>query len=86
MHYYFNFLHVYVQRSCTCLLLLLTKLYRFYRVPLYLGMFAVGLNLLIFFYTSMMAWRIKRFDEKWELAGIAALPYVTLVGLAAFCM
>ncbi|XP_030476000.1 uncharacterized protein LOC115693164 isoform X2 [Syzygium oleosum] len=35
---------------------------------------------------SMMAWRIKRFDEKWELAGIAALPYVTLLGLVAFCM
>lgn len=59
---------------------------RIRRVPLYLGMFAVGLNLLIFLYTSMMAWRIKRFDEKWELAGIAALPYVTLLGLVAFCL
>ncbi|KAK4762373.1 hypothetical protein SAY86_008141 [Trapa natans] len=56
------------------------------RVPLYLGMVAIGLNLVIFFYTSMLAWSAKRFDEKWELTSISALPYVTLLGLIALCL
>ncbi|KAH7572376.1 hypothetical protein JRO89_XS04G0245500 [Xanthoceras sorbifolium] len=39
-----------------------------------------------FFYTSMLAWRVRRFDEKWELSSISALPFVTLLGLVSFCL
>ncbi|XP_031387944.1 uncharacterized protein LOC116201021 [Punica granatum] len=59
---------------------------RIRRVPFYLGMVAVGLNIVIFFCTSMLAWSARRCDEKWELASISALPYVTLLGLVAFCL
>ncbi|KAJ7956665.1 Transmembrane protein [Quillaja saponaria] len=64
---------------------------RIRRLPLYLGMIGVGLNLLIFIYTSILAWSIRRFDEKlelkkWEITSIAALPFVTLCGLISFCL
>ncbi|CAN0900241.1 hypothetical protein LINGRAHAP2_LOCUS20736 [Linum grandiflorum] len=54
------------------------------RVPLYLGMAGVGFNVLIFLYTSLFAWSVRRFDEKWELSSIAALPWVTVLGLLSF--
>lgn len=56
------------------------------RLPLYLGMVGVGLNVLIFFYSSMSVWGVRRFDEKWELTSISALPFVTLLGLISFCL
>ncbi|CAN6681176.1 unnamed protein product [Malus baccata var. baccata] len=34
---------------------------------------------------SMSAWSVRRFDEKWELASISALPFVTLLGGISFC-
>ncbi|KAL5768967.1 hypothetical protein ACOSP7_015518 [Xanthoceras sorbifolium] len=59
---------------------------RIRRLPLYIGLVCVGLNVAIFFYTSMLAWRVRRFDEKWELSSISALPFVTLLGLVSFCL
>lgn len=56
------------------------------RPSLYLGMVGIGLNVLIFIYTSMSAWSIRRFDEKWELASLSVLPIVTLLGLISFCL
>lgn len=56
------------------------------RLPLYIGMVGVVLNIIIFCYTSMSAWSVRRFDEKWELASISALPLVTLLGAISFCM
>ncbi|KAM7265621.1 hypothetical protein ACFE04_003304 [Oxalis oulophora] len=58
---------------------------RIRRMPLYFGMAGVSLNIMIFFYTSMISWSVRRFDEKWELSSLSALPYVTLLGLASFC-
>ncbi|TQD90528.1 hypothetical protein C1H46_023966 [Malus baccata] len=58
---------------------------RIRRLPLYLGMVGVVLNIIIFFYTSMSAWSVRRFDEKWELESITALPFVTLLGGISFC-
>lgn len=58
---------------------------RIRRLPLYLGMVGVVLNIIIFFYTSMSAWGVRRFDEKWELESITALPFVTLLGGISFC-
>ncbi|XP_050213938.1 uncharacterized protein LOC126665247 [Mercurialis annua] len=57
---------------------------RIRRLPLYIGMIGVFLNLVIFLYTSMFAWSVRRFDEKWELSSIAALPLVTLLGIVSF--
>ncbi|XP_021614958.1 uncharacterized protein LOC110616779 isoform X1 [Manihot esculenta] len=59
---------------------------RIRRLPLYLGMIGAGLNVVIFLYTSMFAWSVRRFDEKWELSSISALPFVTLLGLVSFCL
>lgn len=59
---------------------------RIKRLPLYLGMVGVGLNVVIFIYTSMVAWRVRRFDEKWESLSISSLPVVTLLGLVSFCL
>ncbi|XP_065850868.1 uncharacterized protein [Euphorbia lathyris] len=59
---------------------------RIRRLPLYLGTVGVGLNMIIFFYTSIFAWSVRRFDEKWELSSISALPLVTLLGLISFCL
>lgn len=57
---------------------------RIRRLPLYLGMVLVGLNVAFFFYTSMLVWNVRRFDEKWESFCISALPYVTLLGVVSF--
>ncbi|KAK4265233.1 hypothetical protein QN277_026313 [Acacia crassicarpa] len=64
---------------------------RIRRLPLYLGMIGIGLNALIFIYTSILAWSVKRFDEKWglkewEVTSITALPFVTTFGLISFCL
>ncbi|XP_059431865.1 uncharacterized protein LOC132165359 [Corylus avellana] len=59
---------------------------RIRRMPLYLGMVGVGLNALFFFYSSMSVGSVRRFDEKWELTSISALPFVTLLGLVSFCL
>ncbi|KAL5547948.1 hypothetical protein UlMin_003179 [Ulmus minor] len=59
---------------------------RIRRTPLYIGMVGVGLNFIIFCYTSLLAWSARRFDEKWELTSISALPFVTLLGLSSFCL
>ncbi|XP_038710654.1 transmembrane protein 128-like isoform X1 [Tripterygium wilfordii] len=56
------------------------------RMPLYFGMACVGVNVVIFFYTSMLSWSLRRFDEKWELLSTSALPFVTLLGLVSFCL
>lgn len=59
---------------------------RIRRLPLYLGMLGVSLNILIFFYTSMFASGVKKFCEKWELSSPSALPFLTLLGLVSFCL
>lgn len=59
---------------------------RIRRLPLYLGMVGIGLNVAVFFYSSLSAWSVRRFDEKWELTNISALPFITLLGLVSFCL
>uniref|UniRef100_A0A2P2IRF9 Transmembrane protein 128-like n=1 Tax=Rhizophora mucronata TaxID=61149 RepID=A0A2P2IRF9_RHIMU len=59
---------------------------RIRRLPLYVGMICVGLNVVIFLYTSMFSWSVRRFDEKWELSSVSALPLLTLLGLLSFCL
>ncbi|KAM7266842.1 hypothetical protein ACFE04_009008 [Oxalis oulophora] len=59
---------------------------RIRRVPLYFGVVGVGLNIVIFFYTSMKAWGGRTLDEKWEFTSISALPYVTFLGLGSFIL
>ncbi|CAK9182142.1 unnamed protein product [Ilex paraguariensis] len=56
---------------------------RIRRIPLYLGMFGVSLNVIFFLYTSMLAWGAS---EKWEISSTAALPFITLLGLISFCL
>ncbi|KAI4380062.1 hypothetical protein MLD38_006291 [Melastoma candidum] len=75
---------VYYGDSQSNLVFLLLRDGRIRRVPLCLGMISVALNFLIFFYTIMMAWRLRRFDEKWELTSISALPFVTSFGVIGF--
>ncbi|CAL5198611.1 unnamed protein product [Lathyrus oleraceus] len=64
---------------------------RIRRLPLYLGMIGVGLNALIFVYTTILAWSVRRFDEKWglkkwEITSITVLPFATVFGIISFCL
>ncbi|KAK8660867.1 hypothetical protein V6N13_051775 [Hibiscus sabdariffa] len=59
---------------------------RIRRMPLYLGLIGIGLNVVVFFYTSMLSWSVRRLDEKWELLSIISLPFLTLLGLISFCL
>ncbi|XP_054820401.1 uncharacterized protein LOC129319378 [Prosopis cineraria] len=64
---------------------------RIRRLPLYVGMIGVGLNALIFIYTSILAWSVRRLDEKWglkkwEVTSVTFLPFVTVFGLFSFCL
>ncbi|XP_061345290.1 uncharacterized protein LOC133291110 [Gastrolobium bilobum] len=64
---------------------------RIRRLPLYLGMIGIGLNALFFIYTSILAWSVRRFDEKWglkkwEITSISVLPFATVFGIISFCL
>ncbi|GFS40933.1 hypothetical protein Acr_00g0071250 [Actinidia rufa] len=54
---------------------------RIRRIPLYLGMVGVGLNLIFFLYTSLLSWSSRKFSEKWNFSSTSALPFVTLLGI-----
>ncbi|CAE6111630.1 unnamed protein product [Arabidopsis lyrata] len=57
---------------------------RIKRMPLYFGMLGIAVNIIIIIYESMLSWSMRRFDEKWELWSISALPFITLLGLISF--
>ncbi|KAG4383884.1 hypothetical protein GLYMA_13G168100v4 [Glycine max] len=64
---------------------------RIKRPPLYLGMIGIGLNIMIFIYTTTLAWSARRFDEKWglkkwEITSISVLPFATVFGIISFCL
>ncbi|KAL0729646.1 hypothetical protein Bca4012_025739 [Brassica carinata] len=59
---------------------------RIKRMPLYLGMVGIAVNIMIIIYESMLSWSMRRFDEKWELWSISALPFITLLGIISFCL
>ncbi|CAI9100177.1 OLC1v1037119C2 [Oldenlandia corymbosa var. corymbosa] len=59
---------------------------RIRRIPLYMGMLGVGLNILFFLYMSMLAWGVRKNNENWEISSIAALPVLTVLGLTSFCL
>lgn len=59
---------------------------RIRRVPLYLGMVGVGLNLIFFLYTSLLSWSSRKSSEKWDFSSTSALPFVTLLGIISFCL
>ncbi|KAK8523505.1 hypothetical protein V6N13_113450 [Hibiscus sabdariffa] len=59
---------------------------RIRRMPLYLGLIGITLNVALFIYTSMLSWSVRRFDEKWELLSVISLPFLTLLGLVSFCL
>jgi len=54
------------------------------RMPLYFGMLGIAVNIIIIIYESMLSWSMRRFDEKWELWSISALPFITLLGIISF--
>ncbi|RYQ82074.1 hypothetical protein Ahy_B10g100651 [Arachis hypogaea] len=54
-------------------------------------MIGVSLNALIFVYTSVLAWSVQRFDEKWglkkwQIQSISVLPFATAFGVVSFCL
>ncbi|OVA00453.1 Mediator complex [Macleaya cordata] len=59
---------------------------RIRRTPLYLGMVGIILNIGIFFYTGLLAWGIRKSDDKWEVLTPSFAPFVTLSGLFSFCL
>ncbi|KAH9617087.1 hypothetical protein KSS87_021131 [Heliosperma pusillum] len=59
---------------------------RIRRIPLYLGFGGVLITVAYFFYTSMSRWGVRKTNENWEMLSASALPMVTLLGLASFCL
>ncbi|CAA3007828.1 transmembrane 128 [Olea europaea subsp. europaea] len=59
---------------------------RIRRIPLYMGMLGVSLNVLFFVYMSLLAWGVRKSSEKWEISSTAALPFITFLGLLSFCL
>lgn len=59
--------------------------HRIRRPALYLGMVGVFLNVGIFSYMNLLAWGIRKTDEKLEVIAPSVAPLVTMVGLASFC-
>ncbi|XP_052181148.1 uncharacterized protein LOC127794243 [Diospyros lotus] len=59
---------------------------RIRRVPLYLAMLGVCLNTIYLLYMSILAWRLRKSNEKWDLSSESALPVVTLIGIVSFCL
>ncbi|KAF3656759.1 hypothetical protein BC332_24318 [Capsicum chinense] len=59
---------------------------RIRRIPLYIGMFGVGLNVLFFIYTSILALGVRKSYEMWEISSTAALPFITMLGILSFLL
>lgn len=59
---------------------------RIRRIPLYIGMLGVSLNISYFLFTSMLVWRVRKSSENWEVSSATALPIITLLGLLSFCL
>ncbi|TYK29662.1 transmembrane protein 128-like protein [Cucumis melo var. makuwa] len=58
---------------------------RIRRLPLYLGMVGIGLNIVIFIYTSMSAWSIRRLSfALWPIWGFLTIPLLFTMFMA--CM
>ncbi|XP_022731316.1 uncharacterized protein LOC111285913 isoform X2 [Durio zibethinus] len=61
---------------------------RIRRMPLYLGLVGIGLNVAIFFCTSMLAWRARRLCfALWPIWGFLSLPLLFtlfMAGLVAY--
>lgn len=77
---------VYYGDSHSNLIYLLLHDDRIRRIPFYLGMLGVSLNVGFFLYTSMLVWGVRYSGEKLELSTAAALPFVTILGLVSFCL
>ncbi|XP_059638007.1 uncharacterized protein LOC132279948 isoform X2 [Cornus florida] len=58
---------------------------RIRRIPLYLGVLVLCLNVLFFLYTTLLAWGVQMWSEKWENFTTSALPLLALLGLISFC-
>ncbi|XP_057967201.1 uncharacterized protein LOC131157232 [Malania oleifera] len=59
---------------------------RIRRIPLYIGLLGVGLNIVIIVYTRMLELGVRKFDEKWEVSSTSMLPYIMLLGVISFCL
>lgn len=57
---------------------------RIRRIPFYIGMIGVVLNIIFLLFSSMLTWSSSRSSEKWDLTSF--LPFVTLVGIISFCL
>ncbi|KAK6941634.1 Transmembrane protein 128 [Dillenia turbinata] len=60
--------------------------HRIKRMPLYLGMLCVGLNVVVMLYTSPLVWNSRKSSEKWELSSPSSLPIVTVLGIISFSL
>lgn len=59
---------------------------RIRRPALYLGIVGVFLNVGIFSYMNLLAWGIRKTDEKFDVIAPSAAPLVTMVGIVSFCL
>ncbi|KAL5729542.1 hypothetical protein ACHQM5_002480 [Ranunculus cassubicifolius] len=60
--------------------------HRITRPALYFGMVGVFLNVGIFSYMNLLAWGIRKTDEKLEMIAPSVAPLVTMVGIVSFCL
>lgn len=62
--------------------------HRIKRMGLYIGMGGLSLNCMMVLYMSMMAWKVSKCGEKWDIISTASsgLPFVVFVGVTSFCL
>ncbi|GMH18953.1 hypothetical protein Nepgr_020794 [Nepenthes gracilis] len=58
---------------------------RIRRMPLYLGLVGFLSNAAYFLYANISTWGIRKYNERWDLIGDSALPFVT-IGFISFCL
>ncbi|KAJ4953812.1 hypothetical protein NE237_030644 [Protea cynaroides] len=57
---------------------------RIRRWPLYLGMVGIVLNVGILFYTSLLGWGFRKYEEKSDVLTSSAAPVVALLGILSY--
>ncbi|KAK6945077.1 Transmembrane protein 128 [Dillenia turbinata] len=56
------------------------------RIPLYLGIVCVGMNVVVLLHTSPLVWNSGKSSEKWELSSPSSLPVITMLGIFTLFM
>ncbi|XP_047323986.1 uncharacterized protein LOC124927586 [Impatiens glandulifera] len=64
--------------------------HRIKRIVLYIGMGGISLNSMLILYMSMVAWKVSKCGEKWDIISNSSsgvgLPFIAFIGVTSFCL